>query len=246
VIRTCRYPARADRVVTLSQSLREVSGLAWYGDALLAHNDEQGRLSRIDPATGVVTPWSALEGSVKDDFEGLAIVDSTAWLMTSRAVLYRFDARTSTTPLAFTRITTGLARACEFEGLVALPDGILLLPCKTGGGGGVVIHRWNTRTGRPAEPATIQVSAAALKQAGASRFRPSAIEWEPASRHLLVVSSGPTMLLEIDPVGQVIELAKLTGHPQPEGIALARSRTLFLADEGARGAATLSRYTCAS
>lgn len=246
MIRACRYPARADQVMLLPASLREVSGLAWFDGALLAHNDEQGRLSRIEPAYGAVSPWSALDGPVRDDFEGLALVDSSAWLMTSRGVLYRFDARASTRPLRFTRIATGLGKACEFEGLAALPDGILLLPCKTGGGSGVVIHRWNTRAGAPAEPATIQVTAAALAKAGATRFRPSAIEWDPASRHLLVLSSSPAMLLEIDLAGQVIELVKLTGHPQPEGIALAPSRTLFVSDEGGKGGATLSRYTCAS
>lgn len=246
LIRTCSYPAAPNQRWSLPSSLREVSGLAWYHGALLAHQDETGRLFRIDPLQGTVTNWSALERSVRDDFEGLAILDSTAWLMTSRGRLYRFPARSSETPLPWSRVETGLGKACELEGLAALPDGLLLLPCKAGAGDDVVIYRWDTRSGKLASPASIRVPAAALAKAGVRRLRPSAIEWDAVSRHLLVLSSSPAMLLELDGAGSVVALVQLRGHPQPEGIALSPTRTLFIGDEGGGGRGTLSRYTCAA
>lgn len=244
MIRACKYPAVPDRRWNLPPSLREISGLAWYGNALLAHQDESGRLFRIDPVQGSVTNWSVLERSVRDDFEGLAIIDSAAWLMTSRGRLYSFPARTSERPLPWRMVETGLGKSCELEGLAALPDGVLLLPCKAGVGDDVVIYRWDTRTGKLATPASIRVAAAALAKAGVRRIRPSAIEWDAASRHLLVVSSSPAMLLELDGGGSVVALVNLKGHPQPEGLALSPTRTLYVGDEGGQGRGSLSRYTC--
>jgi uncharacterized protein YjiK len=246
IIRECRYPATPDARWELRVQLREISGLAWHQGSLLAHDDEIGRLVKINPASGTVTKWSSLKGSVHGDFEGLAISDTTAWLMTSTGRLYAFPARPSETALAWTRTETGLGKSCELEGLSAAGAGILLLPCKAGRGADMVIHRWDTRAGRPAAPSEIRVSASALAAAGVRQLRPSAVEWDAKSQHLLVVSSGPAMLLELDPSGKVVALVRLQGHGQPEGIALSPGRDLYVSDEGGAGRASLSRYRCVS
>jgi hypothetical protein len=220
--------------------------LAWYQGSLLAHDDEIGRLVKINPATGTVTKWSSLKGSVRGDFEGLAISDTTAWLMTSTGRLYAFPARTSETALPWTRTDTGLGKDCELEGLSTAGADVLLLPCKAVKGTDVVIHRWDTRTGRPAVPGVIRVPASALAAAGVRQLRPSAVEWDAKSQHLLVLSSGPAMLLELDPTGNVVALVRLQGHGQPEGIALSPGRDLYVSDEGGAGRAQLSRYRCAA
>ena len=245
IIRECRYPATPDARWELPPALREISGLAWHQGSLLAHDDEIGRIVRINPETGTVTKWSSLAGSVRGDFEGLAVNDTTAWLMTSTGRLYAFPARTSATGLPWTRTETGLGKSCELEGLSTAGAGVLLLPCKAGKGADVVIHRWDTRAGRAAVPGEIRVSASALAAAGVKQLRPSAVEWEAKSQHLLVVSSGPAMLLELDPTGGVVALVRLQGHGQPEGIALSPSRDLYVSDEGGAGRATLSLYRCA-
>jgi uncharacterized protein YjiK len=247
LIRRCRYPAQPDTVWALPKTLREISGLATYQGRLLAHDDEIGRVVSIDPRTGRVSPWRTLRGAVRDDFEGIAVIGATAWLITNTARLYSFPVAPSAAPAGFALTDTGLGRRCEFEGLAADTGGVLLLPCKAlpKGQGGIVIYRWDTKRGALATPATIVVPDVALAKAGVTGLRPSSIERDPMTRHLLILSSNPAVLVELNAAGGVVALVQLKKHPQAEGMALAANRDLFVSDEGGTGSATLARYRCA-
>lgn len=248
LIRRCKYPARPDSSWVMPKELREVSGLAAFQGTLLAHNDEVGQLFAIDPRTGAVKLWLTLQGAPRDDFEGVAVIGGTAWMMTSVGRLYTFPARAATAPVSFQLVDTKLGGRCEFEGLAVDSGSVLLLPCKTlpKGQAGIVVYRWDTRTGAPATPATITVPAAALRKAGFKAFRPSAIERDAATGHLLVLSANPAGVLELDRSGAIVGAVALRGHPQAEGIAFGEKRALLISDEGVKGPGRLSRYACAA
>ena len=76
-------------------------------------------------------------------------------------------------------------------------------------------------------------------------MHPSAIEVVPGTDHLLILSSGPAALLEIDgngvPQGQ---LRLPRRHAQPEGLAIAANGDIFISDEGGNGGGTLAIYRC--
>lgn len=244
----CHYRAQPDTVRVLPAALREISGLALYRGTLLAHDDELGRVYSINPATGAVAVFATLRGPVRDDFEGIAVLGDTVWLMTSAGRLYGMKASASTTPVAFVQRHTGLGKRCELEGLAAdEASGVLLMPCKTltKNGGGLVVFRWNVAGGELAVPATVSASAADLKRAGSPRLRPSAIEPVPGSNHLLVLSASPPALLELDAIGAIRGYARLVnGHAQPEGLAISARGDIYVTDEGGGGMATLSLYRC--
>lgn len=244
----CHYRAEPDTVRKLPGALREISGLAFHRGQLLAHDDEFGRIYSIDPATGVIGIFATLRGPVRDDFEGIAVLGDTVWLMTSTGRLYGVKATASSTPVAFALHHTGLGKRCELEGLAAdASQGVLLLPCKVlpKNGRGVVVYRWKLAAGAPATPATVTVTPGSVKQAGAPHFHPSAVEMVPGSDHLLVLSSGPPALLEFDGAGSPKGYLRLSSkHAQPEGLAIGSGGDLFISDEGGNGAGRLAVYRC--
>src|SRR4051812_43892544 len=71
--------------------LREISGLALTSrGTVFAHDDNSGRISEIDPKTGVVRKGFSLVGNQKEDFEAITIAGDDIYLMSSDGKLFRF------------------------------------------------------------------------------------------------------------------------------------------------------------
>ena len=244
----CHYHAEPDTVRALPVALHEISGLALHRGLLLAHDDELGRVYSINPASGAVAVMATLQGPIRDDFEGIAVLGDTIWLMTSAGRLYGVRARATSTPAPFVLRQTGIGKRCELEGLAAdETNGVLLLPCKIlpKNAGGLVVYRWDVARGEVAVPATISAAAGDLKRAGGQRMRPTAVEMVPRSNHLMLLSSIPPALVEVGATGTVLGYASLGArHAQAEGLAIATNGDLYVSDEGGNGLATLSIYRC--
>jgi uncharacterized protein YjiK len=80
---------------------------------------------------------------------------------------------------------------------------------------------------------------------GVAEIRATSVEVDEATGHLLVLSSKPAMLVEIDTTGRAIAATflPLRHHPQPEGVTLTPD-AIWVADEGAGRKGTLSKYSC--
>jgi len=244
----CHYRGQPDSVRALPASLQEISGLAIHGGVLLAHDDELGRIYTINPLTGTVTTFATLRGPIYDDFEGIAVLGDTVWLMTSSGRLYGVKATASRAPVAYALYHTGLGKRCELEGLAAdAANGVLLLPCKAlpKNGPGMLVYRWHAAKRTLATPMAVSVTAKTMKKAGAPSLRPSAVEVVPGGDHLLVLSSSPQALLELDGAGVPQGYIRLpSSHAQPEGLAIGANGDIFISDEGQNRTGTLSVYRC--
>jgi uncharacterized protein YjiK len=244
----CHYRGEPDTVRSLPVSLQEISGLAFHRGLLLAHDDELGRIYTINPVTGAVAIFATLRGPIHDDFEGIAVLGDTVWLMTSSGKLYGVKATASRTPVAYALHNTGLGKRCELEGLAAdAANGVLLFPCKAlpKNGPGILIYRWNAAKGALAIPTTVSVTPKAIKKAGGPNLRPSALEVVPGMDHLLVLSSSPPALIELDGDGVPRGYLRLPSrHARPEGLAIAANGDIFVSDEGVNRTGTLSVYRC--
>ena len=233
----------------LPARLTEVSGLAvGRGGALLAHGDERGVVDVFDAATLKLSREVQLQGTPKDDFEGIAAAGDSVALMTSSGKLYLFRPGTDSI-VPFTAIATGLGRQCELEGLAwHRAQATLFLPCKQPRGkavSGLTVYRY--RLGPNAGLLSpIHVSGAALAQVTrVSMLRATSIEVDPVTGHLVVLSSRPSLLLEADTTGRILAAKALPGrsHPQAEGLTMTRD-AIWIADEGAGGRGMLTRYAC--
>ena len=233
----------------LPAALREISGLAFHRGVLLAHDDEIGRIYSINPVTGAVAIFATLRGPIHDDFEGIAVLRDTVWLMTSSGTLYGVKATASSAPVAFALHQTGLGKRCELEGLAAdSANGVLLLPCKTlpKNGRGVVVYRWNLAQGARRDSRDGERGAGRPQEGGragraSQRDRGRARHRSPAGTFIRPPRPARVRRQQVSPVG-ALRLPRR--HAQPEGLALAANGDIFVSDEGGNGAGTLAIYRC--
>jgi uncharacterized protein YjiK len=228
--------------------LDEISGLAMTSDGrLFAHDDERGRIYRIDPATGEVgASFDLGSTAVPGDFEGIALIGERFFLVTSLGFLYEFREGSDGASIGYRVTDSGVGAGCEVEGLDYDPvDDALLLACKTASRepGVIVIHRLPVDPARD-RPAPLRVQKQDLSSHGLDpEFDPSAIAVD-AGGTILLLSGRHEALVEIDRSGAVVAARALSRrrHPQPEGLAIAADGTLYIADEANGGDAQLTVY----
>lgn len=229
--------------------LGEISGLATGPrGTLLAHGDERGVIVVLDGAPLGLTRVVQLKGGPRDDFEGIAAAGDSVALMTSagRVYLLRLGADSI---VPFTMVGTGLGRHCELEGLAwHQASATLFFPCKqprAKGVSGLTVFRYRMGP-TPAIVPPVQVSWRALSQAtGTPELRATSVEIDQATGNLLVLSSKPPLIVEVDTTGRVLGAKRLSGrsHPQAEGLTMTGD-ALWIADETTGRRGIVSRYAC--
>jgi len=237
----------------LPPDLGEISGLATTPDGrLLAHNDERGRISVIDPKRGALLKRfsiGATGGEAQADFEGITVADNHIYLLTSNGVLYEFEEGEDGERVRYTVHDTRLGNECEFEGVAFDPgSGSLLLSCKSVGTKDLrdqlVIYRWNLQTTDASRLSTLAIPLARVSGSnGWKSLHPSDITVDPPSGNYVLVASKENALVEITPSGDVLRSRPLPGkHRQPEGVAITSEGILIIGDEGANRSATITLY----
>ena len=234
----------------LPARLAEVSALAMTNDQrLFAVDDERAIVYQIDYDDGRLVKAFALGSEpLREDFEGLAIIDRQFFLLTSDARLFMAAEGEDGERMPFTVSDTGLGDECEFEGLAADEDGDLLLLCKNVRKGAAIdvvsVFRW-----RPAEQHTVgrvPLPVKAIREAlGKRRFRPSGIALHPRREALVIVAARERALVEVAVSGELLNAVLLPGekrHRQTEGIEFTARGDVILADEANQGPPQLTIY----
>lgn len=235
----------------LPTALNEVSGLALTSDGrLLAHGDELGRISVVDPRRGVILKEFSI--GAKGDFEGITVAEGTIHLVTSNGQIYSFREGATGERVSYRMHDTQLGRECEFEGIAYdARREAMLLPCKNvhkkSLRNHVVIYVWKPD---PASSPRISVLTVPLRSAIAGNpwatLRPTDITVDPRTGNYVLVAAQERAILELTPNGSVVQSFSLPGgseqHGQPEGIAISEDGMLIIADEASRRAASITIY----
>jgi uncharacterized protein YjiK len=252
--------------VDLPRELAEISGLAFSPDGrLFAHGDERGIIWQLDPRTGKILKRFGLAsgpgippymgkrpkpGVVTGDFEDIQIVGERFFLLSSNGILLEFREGKDGELVAFRAFDTGLARACELEGLThdASSRSLLLLckhPYRAAWHRQVVVLAWSLESGRldPA-PRLLLPERRIARLTDVDEFHGSAIAIAPESGDLVLVAGPQRRIIEISPAGELLAGRTLRPrlHRQPEGLAFDADRTLLISDEAAGGRPTLTAY----
>lgn len=75
-------------------------------------------------------------------------------------------------------------------------------------------------------------------------FSPSAIAIHPLTGNIYITSSVGKLLVVLNPAGQLVHIEKLDSkvHRQPEGLAFAKNGTLYISNEGKKGAGRIQVF----
>lgn len=237
--------------LSLPGKLREVSGICFDAHGrLFAHNDELGMVCEVDPDDGSILKSFYITSSgwygtsrIAADFEDIAIVGTTFFLVDSSGTLYMFEEGDEGVEVEAVKFDTFLTESWDVEGLCVDPVGNrLFLACKvwpkrqrpSGVRGVKPVFSFSLDEHRLAEDPGMLIPSATLKNISRDgRFKPSAITRHPLSGNFLVLASAGHMVAELDSNGRLLSWRHLDAirHPQPEGIAVDSLGRLYIADE---------------
>lgn len=231
-------------VYNLPTELSEVSGLAVAGpDSVFTHDDEYAIIYEFRLGDGHIARAFALgEPTLEGDFEGIAAADDRVFLVTSDGLIYSALPGENARRVSYRVYDSGIGPRCEVEGLSQAPEaGELLLLCKRFRNDSeqarLEIYRWKIGSDRAEAAPFLSLPLEELfGEDEAAEFRPSGIEWHPASGRLLIVSARNHAVLALDRHGMLLERHRLdpARHPETEGITLMPDGRWVLADEGSR------------
>lgn len=234
--------AKGPKSVKLRGKLTEISGLALTkDDKLFAHNDERGIVFEIDRSSGkTIKAFELGDKSVKEDFEGIAIVGERFFLVTSAGDLYEFREGADKEHVNFEVHKTFLSSKYDVEGLCYDPaTNALLLACKGYPGKNLdnykAVYSYSLDSMQLQKQARFLLPAKRLRRNTKEKeFSPSGIEFNPTSGTFFVIASQGNTIVEIDVEGNILgqSLLNQREHRQPEGITFASDGTLIMANEG--------------
>lgn len=229
--------------------LREISGIAMTSrGTVLAHDDNAGRISEIDPKTGVLLRGFSLNGNQKEDFEAIAIAGNDIYLMGSDGKLFRFREGADGQQVNFIVFNPGLKKECEFEGLAYEADSTrLVMACKRLLDDKAPKELLLYRLPLPLNRSTITAMHVPIQDVVGTNpwkgFRPSDITIDPFTHNYVIISSHEHGLVVVTPDGDVVRSVPLPGdHRQPEGVAITGDSILLISDESNVKPATITAY----
>lgn len=244
------YDFDAATQLKLSNSLKEISGLALLNNnEFIAHNDEEGIVYTLKIASLEMSSKLKLgDGNVLKDFEGIAYVKGSIFMVTSDGVIYKFNHSLKSEFVDFKIFKTSLKIENDVEGLCYdEATNSLLLACKNEPGMGNVnsraIYSFDLQKMILEPNPRFVISLKELMQKyGFKDFMPSGIERNPVNGNFYVLSSNPPSVVELNPLGKILAAFRLNPkvNPQSEGIAFLSDGTMLIADEGKKKSGTIT------
>ena len=233
---------KSNKIIYLPKELREVSGLAFGGDDILyMHNDEEGIVYKFDiNKKKVVKKYELGEKHIKKDFEDIAAINDSIYLISSHGILYKFSLEDGHKEIPFQKIITGLDKKNNVEGLCYDPGtNSFLLACKGFPGkdykGYRAVYELSLKNDKLKPKPRFLISLEQLKdEYGIKDFAPSGIVLHKESGHFFLISAAPEVIIELDAKGNLVNAKKFNDkiHKQPEGITFLSDGSLVISDEG--------------
>jgi uncharacterized protein YjiK len=236
------FSGEHSKTVTLPKKLNEISGLAITVDnRLFTHNDEVGTIYEIDISTWeILNEFYLGEKKLKKDFEGIAVVKDSLFMVTNSGVIYKFPYSGDKKNVDYKIFKTFLSAKYNVEGLCYdEATNSLLLACKDYAGKKLkrykAIYSFDLSTHKLLKEPEYLINLDSLKNKfNIDNFSPTGIEVHPNSGNIFVLSSHEKAIVELSSNGILLNAVKLKSknHRQPEGITFLSNQSLLISDEG--------------
>ena len=230
-----------NKIIELPKKLQEVSGIAFLDENhLLIHNDEKGVVYKINILNGeVVSEFSIGNKEIEKDFEGIAVANDSAYLVTSSGNLFKFSLYDGKEEIKYEKISTPLSSRNNVEGLCYDENtNSLLLACKDDPGKGYKnrksIYEFSLTNMKFSDKPRFLISLKKLKNNfNIKNFSPSGIDINPINVNIFLISANHEEIIELDSKGKILCAEELNKkkHKQPEGISFLLNGELIIADE---------------
>ncbi len=216
-------------------SLSEISGINMLNDStLLCNEDENGSLYFFNLLTAKVD--KQIKFGKKGDYEDLAIVGDTIFILRSDGILFRL----SNLNAKAEEFNSGLQAQNNTEGL-CYDDAThsLLIVCKDEQG--LLLGSKSQKQVYQVQLPIEKNEAKQLIAFDAKDCRPSAIAVHPITNNIFILSAKAQKIVEINRNGEVLMTEELDPKlfAQPEGICFAKDGTLYISNEAAGGVANV-------
>ena len=231
-------------------SLREISGLTLTNrGTLLTHDDNVGRISEIDPKTGILLKTFSLSGNQKGDFEAITMAGQDIYLLESSGKIFKFQDAPDGRQVPFAVFNTKLGKECEFESLAYEANGShLVMPCKR------LLDKQEHKELRIyyvplplGDRSGITMMTIPMDEVVDGNkwknFRPSDMAIDPITGNYVIIASRESGYIVLTPEGDVLRSQPLPGdHRQAEGVAITRDSLMAISDEANGGPPKLALY----
>ncbi|QRR03903.1 SdiA-regulated domain-containing protein [Dyadobacter sandarakinus] len=227
----------------MPESLSEVSGIAFSGgrsDTVYAIQDEDGSVFRLKWGE---SNQKHTKFAGKGDYEDLAIVDDTIYVLNSNGTIYAFPESENANgkAAAVTEWKKVLPKG-EYEGLAAgSTSGELIVLCKDcrdhDPAHEAAAYRLRRSGGELRVSGRITVNVDKIRKlSGKSpkEFHPSGLAYQPQLRKWYIISAANKLLVVTNTDWVVSEVFHLNSNKfnQPEGIAFDLGGALYISNEG--------------
>jgi uncharacterized protein YjiK len=245
------YDFTSPVIIHLRSELDEISGLSYYpkDTSIFAINDETGLLYKIYVRNKVeIERWKFDEGG---DFEDLALVDSTFYVLKSNGNLTYFKVLSKDSVLA-DKAKFPDDEKNEFEILyyddIAQKLVLICKDCKGDNNKTVTAWSFNPSQNEFSKEPFFELDAEEITKklnSDKNKFKPSAAAINPVTKDLYIVSSINKALVIADREGKIKSVFQLDPKvfKQPEGLTFTPGGDLIISNESAEiGAANILIY----
>lgn len=236
----------------MPNELNEISGISWLTDKKIACvQDEEGIIYIYNFSTELVE--KKVNFAKSGDYEALAIVDSTAYIMESSGKI--FEVSNYLNPnFGISEYKIPFSGKNNMESLVAdTINNRLLFTVKDKDPNsdtykGIYAFDLDTKKTEdrpilkiPLNDPIFKTKSKNEKVDKSGNFYPSEIAINPKNGNIYVLSAKNPQLLIMDATGKILKLHQLykKSFPQPEGIAFSSEGTIFISNEGKNGTANI-------
>lgn len=239
----------------LPSELLEVSGIALVNNDLMACvQDEEGSIFFYDLNKKAIT--RKIEFAGRGDYEGIAVVDNSAYVLRSDGALYKIAPLQGGKPKS-TFYKSVLPKSLDTEGIAYDKANKRLLIAPKGHdeqlGNEKGIYAFSLAARKMQQEPVIRIPLGQQKLAEGSkdddlqdRLQPSSMEIHPSSGEIYLIDAENFNLLTINAQGEIQKLIPLDEDRlrQPEGFTFSEEGALYISSEGKKkGSGLILKFT---